>query len=157
MARRRNPAIALPLSFIFALVLVALPLPQVLSYWRPEFVTMVLVFWILNAPNLVGVWTGFFVGLLLDVLFKTPFGVHAMTLASVAWFTRLSWRRVAVFSVLQTSGLVLALVLAGLIIKRVLLGLVALPPDSLLYWLPALTSALLWPTVMVSLRRFTQL
>lgn len=157
MARRRNPVIALPLSFIFALILVALPLPQVLSYWRPEFVTMVLVFWILNAPNLVGVWTGFFVGLLLDVLFKTPFGVHAMTLASVAWLTRLSWRRVAVFSVLQTSGLVLALVLAGLIIKRILLGLVALPPDSFLYWLPALTSALLWPTVMVSLRRFTQL
>lgn len=157
MARRRNPAIALPLSFLLAIVLVALPLPQVLSYWRPEFVTMVLVFWILNAPNLVGVWTGFFVGLLLDVLFKTPFGVHAMTLASVAWLARLSWRRVAVFSVLQTSGLLLVLVLAGLVLKRVLLGVVALPPDSLMYWLPALTSALLWPTVMVSLRRFTQL
>jgi rod shape-determining protein MreD len=157
MARRRNPALALPLSFLLAIVLVALPLPQALSYWRPEFVTMVLVFWILNAPNLVGVWTGFFVGLLLDVLFKTPFGVHAMTLASVAWLTRLSWRRVAVFSVLQTSGLLLGLVLVGLILKRVLLGIVAVPPDSLLYWLPALTSALLWPTVMVSLRRFTQL
>ncbi len=157
MARRRNPALALPLSFLLAIVLVALPLPQALSYWRPEFVTMVLVFWILNAPNLVGVWTGFFVGLLLDVLFKTPFGLHAMTLSAVAWATRLSWRRVAVFSVLQTSGLVLVLVLAGLIIKRVLLGIVGLPPDSLLYWLPALTSALLWPTVMVSLRRFTQL
>ncbi len=157
MARRRNPALALPLSFLLALVLVALPLPQFLSYWRPEFVIMVLVFWILNAPNLVGVWTGFFIGLLLDVLFKTPFGVHAMMLATVAWLTRLSWRRVAVFSVLQTSGLVLVLVLAGLVIKRVLLGIVGLPPDSLAYWLPALTSALLWPTVMVSLRRFTQL
>ena len=156
MARRRNPALALPLSFLLALVLTVLPLPQALSYWRPEFVTMVLVFWILNAPNLVGVWTGFFVGILLDVLFQTPFGVHALVLAVVAWLTRLSWRRVPVFSVWQTSGLVFVLVLAGLIIKRILLGIVTQGPDSLMYFLPALSSALVWPTVMVSLRRFTQ-
>lgn len=147
---------ALPLSFLVAFVLAVLPLPQALSYWRPEFVVMVLVFWILNAPGLVGVWSGFLVGILLDGLLGTPFGVHPMVLAVVAYLTRLSWRRVAVFSIWQTSSLVMALVFAGLLVKRVLLGIVALPPQSLLYWLPALTSALLWPTVMVSLRRFTQ-
>lgn len=156
MARRRNPFFALPLSFFLAFVLAVLPLPQGLSYWRPEFVTMVLLFWLLHAPNLVGVWFAFFIGLLLDVLFATPFGVNAMVLSVVAWLSRLSWRWVAVFSVWQTSGLVLALVFAGLLVKRVLLGIVGVAPDSLLYWLPSLSSALLWPTVMVSLRRFAQ-
>lgn len=156
MARRRNPFIALPASFFLAFVLAVLPLPQSLSYWRPEFVTMVLLFWVLNAPNLVGVWFAFFIGLLLDVLFATPFGVHAMVLSLLVWLARLSWRWVAVFSLWQTSGLVLGLVFVGLVVKRVLLGIVAVAPDSLLYWLPAVSSALVWPTVMVSLRRFTQ-
>lgn len=155
-SRRSNPWVALPLSFFLAFVLAVLPLPQGLSYWRPEFVTMVLLFWVLNAPNVVGVWFAFFVGLLLDVLFATPFGVNAMVLSLLAWLSRLSWRWVTVFSVWQTSGLVLGLVFVGLVVKRVLLGIVAVSPDSLLYWLPALSSALVWPTVMVSLRRFGQ-
>lgn len=156
VSRRRSPVVALPLSFLVAFVLAVLPLPQALSYWRPDFVTMVLIFWILNAPNLVGVWIGFFLGILVDALLGTVFGVHPLMLAVVAYLTRLSWRRVAVFSIWQTSGLVLVLVLVGLVVKRILLGIVAVPPASVLYWLPALTSALLWPTVMVSLRRFTQ-
>lgn len=157
MARRSNPLLALPLSFFIAFILAMLPLPQTLSYWRPEFVTLVLLFWVLNAPALVGIWSGFFLGILLDVLFATPFGVHAMVLPVLAYLTRLSYRWVPVFSVWQTGGLVFALVLVGLIIKRVLLGIVAVGPSShLLYWLPAMTSALVWPTVMLSLRRFTQ-
>lgn len=156
MARRSNPVLALPLSFFLAFVLAVLPLPQGLAYWRPEFVTMVLVFWVLNAPGLVGIWFAFFIGLMLDVLFATPFGVHALVFSLVAWMSRVSWRWLTVFSVWQTSGLVFLLVFVGLTVKRVLLGIVAAPSDSVLYWLPALTSALLWPSVMMSLRRYSQ-
>lgn len=156
MVRRPSPWLALPLSFFVAFLLVALPLPQVLSYWRPELVTMVLVFWVLNEPGKVGVWTAFVLGLLLDVLMATTFGVYPLVLAVVAYLTRLSYRWVKVFSLWQTGGLVFALVLVSLIVKRILLGVLGTSPDSLLFWLPALTSALLWPTVMVSLRRFTR-
>lgn len=156
MVRRPSPWVALPLSFIVAFLLVALPLPQALSYWRPELVTMVLVFWVLNEPSKVGVWTAFVLGLLLDVLMATTFGVYPLTLAVVAYLTRLSYRWVKVFSLWQTGGLVFVLVLASLVVKRVLLGVLGTGSDSLLYWVPALTSALLWPTVMVTLRRFTR-
>lgn len=156
MARRPNPLLALPFSFFAAFLLVALPLPQALSYWRPELVTMVLVFWVLNEPGKVGVWTAFLLGLLLDVLMATTFGVYPMMLAVVAYLTRLSYRWVKVFSLWQTGGLVFALVLVSLIVKRILLGVLGSGPDSLLFWVPALTSALVWPTVMLSLRRFTR-
>lgn len=156
MARRPSSVIALPLTFFLAILLSVLPLPQSLGYWRPEFVTIVLIFWALNRPDIVGVWTGFLLGLLLDVLFNTPFGVHTLVLSVIAWLARLSYRWVTVFSVWQTGGLVFALVFAGLLLKRILLGIVATGPNSLLYWLPALTSALVWPTIMLSLRRYTQ-
>lgn len=154
MARHISPVFVLPLSFLVAFLLQILPLAQGLSYWRPEFVTMMLIFWVLNAPALVGVWTGFGLGLLLDVLLATPFGLHAMMLSLVAWGAQLSWRRVAVFSLSQTSLLVLGLVFLALILKRILLGVVALSPDSLLFWLPAFSSALLWPLLMTMMRRF---
>lgn len=154
MSRRPSLLLAFPLSVFAAFLLAAMPLPQSLAWWRPEFVTMVLVFWVLNAPDRIGVWTAFLLGLGVDVLLATPFGVHPLMLAGVAWLARLSWRRVAVYSLLQTSGLVFALILLGLMVKRIALGVVATAPDSLLYWLPALTSALVWPTLMLSLRRF---
>ena len=154
MARRSNVFVALLASFVLALLLASLPLPSALAYWRPEFVTMVLIFWVLYRPYLVGVWTGFLLGILLDVLFNTPFGVHPLMLSVVAYLARLSYRWVTVFSMLQTSGLVFALVFAALLLKHVVVGIVAVGPHSLLFWLPALTSALLWPTVVLSLRRF---
>lgn len=154
--RRPSPWLALPLSFLLALLLVALPLPQVLSYWRPELVTMLLVFWVLNEPGKVGVWTAFVLGLLLDVLMATTFGVYPLMLATVAYLTRLSYRWVRVLSLWQTGGLVFVLVLVSLVIKRILLGVLGGGTDSLLFWAPALTSALVWPTVMLSLRRFTR-
>ncbi|MFP5430262.1 MAG: rod shape-determining protein MreD [Gammaproteobacteria bacterium] len=154
--RRPSPWLALPLSFLLAFLLVALPLPQVLSYWRPELVTMLLVFWVLTEPGKVGVWTAFVLGLLLDVLMATTFGVYPLMLATVAYLTRLSYRWVRVLSLWQTGGLVFVLVLASLVIKRILLGVLGGGTDSLLFWAPALTSALVWPTVMLSLRRFTR-
>lgn len=156
MARRPSTVVALPLSIFLAFLLAALPLPQELGYGRPEFVTMVLVFWVLNEPGKVGVWTAFVLGLLMDVLMATTFGVYPLTLAVIAYLARLSYRWVTVFSVWQTGGLVFALVLAGLLVKSILLGILGTGPDSLLYWVPALTSALVWPTVMLSLRRFTR-
>lgn len=157
MARQISPVFALPLSFAIAFLLAILPLPQALSYWRPEFVTMLLIFWVINAPTLVGVWVGFGLGLLLDVLLATPFGLHAMMLSLIAWVVQLFWRQIVVFSLPQTSLLVLVLVLLALLIKRILLGLVALGPDSWLFWLPVLSSALVWPLLLTAMKRLTQL
>ncbi len=150
--RRQNPLLAMVLSIFAALILTMLPLPQELSYWRPEWLLMVLVFWVLNEPQWFGIWMGFLLGLLLDVLLATPFGLHAMMLATVAYLTRLSYRWVRVFSIWQTGGLVFALVLAAFVIKLLLLNIVGRPPGSLLFWLPALSSFLVWPTVMLVLR-----
>lgn len=156
MAQRNSPIFSLPVSFFLAFMLAMLPLPQALSYWRPEFVTMLLIFWAINAPTLVGVWTGFALGLLLDVLLATPFGVHAMMLSVLAWIIQLFWRQIVVFSLPQTSLLVLVLVFLALLLKRLLLGIVALGPDSLWFWLPALTSALLWPLLLTMMQHFLQ-
>lgn len=154
MRTRGGTYVAILVSFFVALLLAALPLPQILSYWRPEWAVMVLVFWVLNVPGLAGIGTGFLYGLLVDVLQGTPFGMHSLSLCVVAWAAGLVVRRVSVFSLWQTGGLVLGLVALYLGCNLAILSFLGRAPESLWYWLPALTSALVWPTVMLSLRRY---
>jgi rod shape-determining protein MreD len=155
MARRNNPLLAIPLSFLAAILLTVLPLPHSLAYWRPDWVAMILLFWVLNEPGLVGVWTAFFLGLLIDVLTGTLFGMHPFMLALVAYLARLSHRWVGVFSVWQTAGLALALVGAARLLQFVVMSAQGAAPDSLLYCVPAFSSALVWPTVTLALRRWS--
>ena len=86
MPRRRSPALALLLSLIAGLLLSVLPLPEQLAAWRPEWVTLLLIFWVMHAPNWVGVWIALFVGILLDILLATPVGLHASSLVIVVSF-----------------------------------------------------------------------
>lgn len=144
----------IPISLFVALLLAAVPLPQILAYWRPEWAVLLLVFWILNEPLMAGIGTGFVYGLLLDVLQGTPLGLHPLSLSVVAWLAGLVARRTRVFSLWQTGGLVLVLVAVSLALNLLVLSVVGHTPQSWLYWLPALTSAIVWPMVVLSLRRF---
>jgi rod shape-determining protein MreD len=155
MARRNNPLLAIPLSFAASLLLTVLPLPETLAWWRPHWVAMVLVFWVLSEPALVGVWTGFLLGLMVDVLTGSLFGMHPFMLALIAYLARLSHRWIGVFSLWQTAGLVFGLVSAGLLLQYMLMSAQGIAPNSLLYCLPALSSALIWPTVTLALRRWS--
>ena len=110
MPRRRSPALALLLSLIAGLLLSVLPLPEQLAAWRPEWVTLLLIFWVMHAPNWVGVWIALFVGILLDILLATPVGLHASSLVIVVWLGRMTQRWTGVFSIRQTTVLVLLLV-----------------------------------------------
>ena len=54
-------------SFIAAFILSMVPLPQMLQSIRPEFVTIVLIYWCIALPNRVGVGMGWIAGLFFDV------------------------------------------------------------------------------------------
>ena len=68
-----------------ALLLTLLPLPEWASELRPPWVALTLLYWILAAPERVGVFWGWAMGLLLDVSIGTILGQHALSLAVMAW------------------------------------------------------------------------
>lgn len=156
MPRRRSPFLPLIFSLLLSLLLSILPLPKELAPWRPEWVTLVLVFWVMHAPLWVGVWTATFMGLMLDILLDTPLGLNASALVVVVYLGRVTQRWAGIFSIRQTTALVLLLVLAGRVLRHVELSLFGVPPQDWSYFLPVVASALVWPTVLLSLRRWTQ-
>ena len=64
-------------SFVIAIVLAIIPLPPLLQTVRPEFVTIVLIYWCIAVPARIGVGIGWSVGLVMDVLVDTLLGQHA--------------------------------------------------------------------------------
>lgn len=144
------------LSLLLGMLLSVLPLPDVLQAWRPEWLTLVLLFWVMHAPLWVGIWTAVFLGYLLDILLATPLGLYASSLAVLVYFARITQRWSGVFSIRQTSALVFVLVLASRGIRYVEFTLLGEDPGSVHFFLPAIASALIWPTILLSLRRWTQ-
>ena len=124
---------------------------------RPDFVLLVLIYWLLRAPHLCNIGTAWLLGLLVDLASGSLFGQSAMAYtitASVAVFYQ---RRLALFSEWQQAGYVLLLLLLNqftLLILKLFSG-ADIPPLS--YVLSSLSGVLLWQAVVFSRIRGTGL
>jgi len=70
-------------SFVGALFLVFLPWTDLRLV--PDFVALVLVFWCVHQPRLIGLGTGWFVGLLVDAGNGVFLGQHALAYSCLAF------------------------------------------------------------------------
>ena len=80
MPRGNNtlPLTAISVSLIAALFLYSLPLQGGLAFWRPPFVLLVTVYWLIVQPQHVGITFVWFSGLLLDLLYGNVIGQNAL-------------------------------------------------------------------------------
>lgn len=140
------------LSFVAALMLTLIPLPEWASYLRPEWVSLVLIYWCMALPERIGIGAGWLAGLFLDVIHGAVLGQYAMALAIIAYFTHNLHQRLRVFPVTQQMLVVLLLILFQQLIVIWIKGFIGESPQSLRYWLPSLTTMLLWPWLFVILR-----
>ena len=139
-------------TFIAALMLTIIPLPDSIETARPEWVALVLIYWCMALPDRIGVGYGWFAGLLLDVLKGSLLGQHALALAVVAYLTLKLHQRLRVFPPWQQAMVVLVM----LVFLQVLIlwfdGIIGLPVKNWQYWLASLTGMLLWPGMFLMLR-----
>ena len=156
MPRHHNPLFGVLLSVIAALLLSIMPLSSELNSWRPEWLTLILIFWGMHAPQWIGIWMALILGIILDVLLATPLGFYGLSSVVVMQLARATHRWSGIFSVRQTTLLVLGLILVSRVIHFVLLALQNLTPDPMVFFLPVLASAMMWPTILLLLKRWSQ-
>ena len=146
-------------TLLVALMLHMWPLPDWLKYARPEWLTLVLIYWALAIPEQVGVTFAWVAGLLLDVTQGAILGQHALGLVVVIFVIQLEYQRIRVFSLAQQALVIFLLLLIKQILVLWVSGMVGQAPDLGLYFLPSLTGAILWPWLFMVLRdlrrRFT--
>jgi len=140
------------LTFLIAYVLAVIPLPAWLIWARPEWVALTLVYWTIALPHRVGIATGMLLGLGLDVLEGAVLGQNALALIAVALLSLVLYQRLRVYSLWQQASVVFMLVGINQLICQWVQNLQGMGAGSLLFLLPAVTSALLWPLALHVLR-----
>lgn len=151
LIHRRGGGI-IALTFVIALMLTMLPLPSWAHVARPEWISLTLIYWCIALPHRIGVGVGWLMGLLLDVIRGTVLGQHALVLALIAYVSLQLYQRIRLYPLSQQALVILLLVLMGQMLALWIRGLLGEPPQSWAYWLPSLTSMLIWPWLFLILR-----
>ena len=140
------------LSFLLAYLLAVLPLPQWLLWARPEWVALAVIYWTIALPHRVGIITALLLGVGLDVLEGAVMGQNAFALVVVALLSLILYQRLRVYSLVQQAGVVFVLIGINQLICQWVQNLEGAGAATLLFLLPAFSSALLWPVVLHILR-----
>ncbi len=77
------------LTFLIAINLSLLQLPIELFWLKPNWVTLVFIYWVIFLPNTIGILSGFSIGLLLDLLENNLLGSMGLTLTIIAFITNI--------------------------------------------------------------------
>ncbi|MGI1677226.1 MAG: rod shape-determining protein MreD [Cellvibrionaceae bacterium] len=136
-------------SFFVALLLAVFPLPVTWAWYRPEFVALLVIYWVMALPQNVGVGMAFIVGLLQDIAEYAVLGQHALALVAVAYVCMLSYRRIRNYALWQQSAWVFVLVGLHQLFWNWVHGFDGPAAQSLIFLVPALVSALAWPLVLI--------
>lgn len=147
---------AVLLSIIAGLVLTLMPLPGWLQVWRPSWMALVVIYWLLYEPRRVGLLTAWLVGLMLDALRGVLLGQHALAL-TVAGFIALQFHlRVRVFPIGQQTLTVFMLVAVFEFLLFWIDGVSGEPGNNWRRWLSVISSAAVWPLVSMALHGVRQ-
>ncbi len=148
----RRGTLAIFITCCAALLLMILPLPEWARLFRPQWVTLTLIYWTIALPHRVGVGSAFVAGIALDVLTGTLLGQHALGLIIVVFVATQIAKRVRVFPLWQQSLGILVLLTIEHLIALWILGITGNSLPQLLYWAVPPIGAILWPWVFVTLR-----
>lgn len=139
------------LSLLIAYVLAIVPLPEFLVHWRPAWVALVVIYWVIAQPHRFGVVSAWITGLMLDVLVNNTLGQNALALAAIAYTTYLLHMRIRVFPLWQQCLSILVLVGIFMLVNLMIMRAVYTTATTMMYWVPALMSALIWPWMVLLL------
>ncbi|MDP1699122.1 MAG: rod shape-determining protein MreD [Xanthomonadaceae bacterium] len=149
MSRSRFASSLFLISALTALILGLIPLPGWLAAFKPFWLALVLAYWVLEAPEHVGLGVAFVLGVAADLIFGTLLGEYALRLVVLTFIVQRFRPRLRFFPIGQQSLAVFALLLNDRIVAaaiRVFLG-EGLPP--LAFWYSPITGLLLWPFLVI--------
>ena len=130
------------LTLVLAFLLNLLPT----SYWPffPEWVMLVVLFWSVRAPLVVGAGTAFTLGLLMDVVDGSLMGQHALAYVLISYAGRILSARILWLPLKQQVMHVLPILLAGALIEVLVRWFAGDEFPGALYLLRPAITGLLW-------------
>ncbi len=148
---RRYPPWLLPASIVAALLLGLLPLPFALQPLRPYWLALVIAYWVIEAPDRVGLGVAFLAGVLADIAFGNLLGEQALRLVVMTFIIQRFRARLRFFPLWQQALAIGGLLLNDRIVVAAVHIALGIPSLPLMFWLAPLTGMALWPPVFLLL------
>jgi rod shape-determining protein MreD len=139
-------------TFIAAAVLNMMPWTGLAGWLRPDFVALVVLYWVIEQPRHVGFTAAFTLGLLMDVAEGTLLGQHALSYTILAYAGIALNRRVRMFSPLSQMVHIIPLLLVN---DLIVLGVRLLAGGDFpgyRYFYGSFVGGALWPLASVLLK-----
>jgi len=140
-------------TFGLALFLTVFPVAATLRWFRPEFITLLVIYWVLVMPQQFSLLHLWLLGCAVDLLVGSVLGQHSLALMVVTYICMLSYQRVRSYALWQQSAFVFLIIGLQQLVGNWVHSLSGSTPPSLVFLMPALVSALVWPFLSLYLDR----
>lgn len=138
------------LALLAGLLLHMLPWDGFGLILRPDFVLLVLLYWLIRTPHLCNIGTAWLMGMLVDLAGGDLFGQHALAYVIAAFLAVFYRRRATLFNRWQQGIFVFLLLLVAQIVLLVLKLFSGSELPGWGYLLPSVSGILLWQLVVYS-------
>jgi len=150
---RRQRVWVIPATFVLSYVLISFPISPQWRGYSPDWVTLVLIYWCMAAPQRVGVGVAWLVGLGLDLLTFGLVGSHALAKTVIAFFVTRVALRLRAYPVWQQTAFILLLLVIEAAILATIEFLLGGYWGSMFSWKAMAVSLVVWPLLFLVLRR----
>lgn len=149
----RDPLWMIVLSMLIGSVLTVYPIAYAIAAWRPMFMLLIMLFWLIFQPKWCGVWFAFGIGLACDLLLDYQLGQHGVSFVLIAFLLRYLTRDRRVLQPLLIWAFVCMAIFLHLLLMFILQKLFG-AGVLLSHWLPLLSTVLCWPVLYGLLKRW---
>ena len=141
-------------TLMLAMMCMILPIPHNITWLRPNWLALILIYWVIFSPSTIGVVAAFITGLFFDLLCGVPLGSTGLVLAVVAFLTNILRNRLKQIGFWQRSLVVIILVSIQQLLYmwlQVFLGRNLLWAG---YWGAIGVSVVVWPLLFLLLQSY---
>lgn len=141
------------MTSLFAVCLSIIPMPDWANWFRPAWVIIVLAYWIMTYPDYINVGVAWGLGLLLDALYGTILGEHALALTVVAYLIYRAKRELKRYALIHQGIFIVFCCFIYNLILFLIQWMLGQGTYNWQFWVSPFLSIILWPVIFTFFKK----